>query len=52
MTTQTEDSRAIAVEFVTAIRDGRLVDVRRLLHDDVVAHAAAGLPFSGDYHRP
>jgi uncharacterized protein len=50
MTPRTEDSRAIAVEFVKAIGDGRLDDVRRLLHDDVVAHAAAGVPFSGDYH--
>jgi ketosteroid isomerase-like protein len=50
LTRQTEDSRAIAESFVKAIGDGRLDDVRRLLHDDVVAHATAGVPFSGDYY--
>ena len=33
-----------------AIGDGRLDDVRSLLHDEFVIHAAGGLPYSGDYH--
>jgi uncharacterized protein len=50
MTSQTEDCRAIVVKFVDAIGDGRLDDARSLLHDEFVVHAAAGVPYSGDYH--
>lgn len=50
MTPQTEDCRAIVVKFVDAIGHGRLEDARSLLHDEFVAHAAAGVPYSGDYY--
>jgi ketosteroid isomerase-like protein len=49
---ETEDCRTIAVEFVETIGEGRLDDARRLLHDELVTHAADGLPYSGDYHGP
>jgi ketosteroid isomerase-like protein len=47
---QTEDCRAIVVKFVNAIGDQRLDDARSLLHNEFVAHAAGGVPYSGDYH--
>jgi ketosteroid isomerase-like protein len=50
MTAETEDPRAIVAKFVSAIGDQRLDDARRLLHDEFVTHAAAGVPYSGDYH--
>ena len=52
MTTMTEDNRALVVKFVSAIGEGRLDDARNLLHHEFVAHAAAGVPYSGDYHGP
>jgi ketosteroid isomerase-like protein len=49
MTPKAEDCREIVVKFVDAIGEGRLDDARRLLDDEFVCHAAAGLPYSGDY---
>ena len=42
-------NRDVAMKFVTAVGDGRLDEVRSLLQDDFVLHAAAGVPYSGDY---
>jgi ketosteroid isomerase-like protein len=49
MTPTTEDCREIVVKFVDAIDDGRLDDAQSLLDDEFVCHAAAGVPYSGDY---
>jgi uncharacterized protein len=43
------DNRAIVERFVDAVGNGRLDDVRRLVHDDFVVHAAAGVPYNGEY---
>ena len=52
MTTMTEDNRALVVKFVSAVGEGRLDDARSLLHDEFVTHAAAGVPYSGEYRGP
>src|SRR3981189_2481357 len=49
MTPKAEDCREIVVKFVDAIGEGRLADARSLLDDEFVCHAAAGVPYSGDY---
>lgn len=38
--------------FSRALRERNLDEVRRLLHPDLVVHAAGGLPYSGDYYGP
>ena len=52
MTATADNNRAVVVKFVSAIGDGRLDDARSLLHHEFVTHAAAGVPYSGDYHGP
>jgi ketosteroid isomerase-like protein len=40
---------AIVQRFSTAVREGDVDEMARLLHDDFVAHEAGGLPYSGEY---
>ena len=43
---------AIVRRFSQALGDRDLTKVKSLLHRDLVAHTAGGLPYSGDYYGP
>ena len=45
----TESCLAIVQRFSTAVREGDMDEMGRLVHDDFVAREAGGLPYSGDY---